>query len=500
MGAHFCPPFGIDFVLDDWGNHRQALAYADTGSLLRASLTHHTRPVSVTLSLLAYRFIGETSWIYAACSMAGHALCLAFVVGILWLITRRWTLTWAAGCLFVLLPTVSELFYFIAPVTGVTLGAMPLYLGSAYLWLLHSESGRARHAVGSALCFAGGLFAYEIGFFLPVFFAFSALLKGRGRRALAWLLPHAGCMVLYAAWRLTGAFGLTEHTYWPTHLQVHAGPLGWMLNTISFLRWWIGVEMGRAVVNGLDGFMAIPPAMQRIHQLLAILLAAWAVVMARSCAKADQSAAAMPGRQAWLLAMVWVASCFLPLMVSYSVGRLMYLPGVGVALMAALVVVRFAAPAWPALLAGLVLVLLPVHAGSAFQWLEAGQFHRGLYGALEQRVAQDVDRPYWVFDTSALRARSTRGLLTPVSNHPDLAALYGNAGLLRGFAPRAMLERLRPEGPRPTVLLDYEHNVRRAGDRVIWHERYGQQVLYTARVDQVLFIDVLNAAHGGGGR
>lgn len=473
-------------ILDDWSNFYAAQAFASPGALLATTLSHGTRPASMSINWLAFRMLGDHVNAYFALSVVAQLVLLLLVVSIARQLGASLTATFLVGLFMALLPTVSELYFWPTMILSSTAFALPLYLGSAAAWLAFSRSQRPAWLALSLACYALGAFSYEIGLFLPLVFV-CGLRQGSFWKRVVPCLAFAPVFLLYAAWRLTDAFGL-GHTYLPPHMHggVSVATLVWNLK--EFVHWWVGRYMAASILNGWHGFIALPAATQAVlvaGNLAVTGLAGWTLL-----ALAKESTEPRNDRRpltAW--GALWLVASFLPLAISYSTSRLMYLPACGLAwLLAAIIPPRFRlALAVPLMLA--TALMLTANQGTARQWQESGQRQQRLFDYVRATRPEWQDKEIVLFDTQGLMAPALTGSSVPRLQFPS-PFFHGNAGFLRGFAPNAMLDLAGRDGAKPLSLLGAEHWPKVRNGQLIWHGRYDPATTNTTRLDQVFWIDV----------
>jgi hypothetical protein len=473
-------------ILDDWTNLRSAQAFDSPSALLAQTLSHGTRPASVSTTWLAFRLLGIHLNVYFALSVAAQLLLLLLVMSIARQLGASLAATFLAGLFVAVLPTLSELYFWPTMILSTTSFALPLYLGSAAAWLAYSRNRKPIWLILSLATYALGVFSYEIGLFLPLVFV-CAPRQGSFRKQMAKGLAFAPVLLLYAAWRLTNAFGL-GHTSLPSHMQGGISLLGLLVNVKEFVQWWIGWQMGASVLNGWHGFTSLSAGTQGIlfaGNLALAGLAGWtllALTKETTTPRNKRSHLAAWGA-------FWLVASFLPLAISYSTSRLMYLPACGLAwLLAPLFLPRFRwALAVPLTLA--TAALLTVNQGTARQWQDSGHLQQRLFDHVRATRSEWQDKEIVLFDTQALTVPGSG----EKALHPSpfgLPFYYGNAGFLRGFAPSAMLDLAGREGTWPLSLLDGEHwPVIREG-QLIWHRRYDPTIINITPMNQVFRIDV----------
>lgn len=477
-------------ILDDWSNLHAAKSFASTTTLLETTLSHATRPVSMSTTWLAFRFLGDHVNVYFALSLVAQLVLLLLVVVIARQLGVSLAATFLAGLFLAVLPTVSELYFWPTMILSSTAFALPLYLGSAAAWLAYS---RTRKPVWLALSLAGyalGVFSYEIGIFLPLAYV-CAPRQGTLRQQAAKCLAFAPVLLLYAIWRLTDAFGL-GHTYLPPHMRGEFSIPELIWNAKQFAHWWFGRHMATSLLNGWHGFDSLPSGTQVVLALGNLAIAGFAGWTLLALAKAaDEPRSDQRPLAAW--GALWLVASFLPLAISYSTSRLLYLPACGWAwLLAALGLPRFRLVlAVPLMLA--TAGLLTANQGTARQWQESGQWQQRLFDQVRATQTLWQDKDIVLFDTHTLPASGPAGNLVPPSQF-RFPFYHGNAGFMRGFAPSAMLDLAGRDGPKPLSLLDAEHWSSVRDGQLVWHGRYDPATTKTTPLDRVFRIDVTTLA------
>lgn len=477
-------PSGL--ILDDWSNYQAAGTFASPAALLAQTLSHGTRPLSMSVNWLAFRFLGDHIQAYFALSIGAQLVLLLLVAAIARQLGASLAATFLAGLFVALLPTVSELYFWPTLILSGTALALPLYLGSAAAWLAYARTRKPAWLALSLASYGLGVFSYEIGVFLPLAYL-CAPRRETWRQRVIPLSAFVPVLLGYAAWRLTDAFGFGE-TYLPPHMQGGLPLADLVWNLKEFARWWLGGHMGATILNGWYGFAALPAATQAVLVAGNLAVAGFAVRAWLLLARPTGESRSDRGRlAAW--AVLWLVASCLPLALAYTAGRLMYLPACGLAwLLAALVPTRFyRLLAGPLALA--TAALLTVNQGTARQWQESGRRQQRLYEHVRASRPEWQDMEIVLFDTQGLHAPGPANRPPPPVQR-GLPFCYGNACLLRGFAPDAMLKLAGRPGDRPRALLDAEHWPESHAGQLVWHGRYDRSVTHFTPLSQVFRIDV----------
>jgi hypothetical protein len=432
---------------------------------------------------LAFRWLGDRVRLYYAISLAAQILLILLVCFIARQLGATITGTFLAGMGMALWPTLSELYFWPTMILSATALALPLYIGSAAAWVVYVQGRRVRWLAASLVCYALGVFSYEIGLFLPLAYTCTPD-SGSMRRNIGPAVAFLGVVLLYAVWRLTDAFGLGS-TYLPPHMQGGPTLAGWIWSTKEFGRWWIGRYMAASVVNGWYGFAALPTARQLV--LLAGNVSV-AVMAAGALFHTRRTSAEAPGlsRPLAIWGFFWGLASFLPLALSYSAGRLMYLPACGLAWLAAATAHRCHQRALILSLMVATVALLCANQGTSRQWQESGQVQRRLFKHVVETRAQWRDKEIVLFETHTTPPPVPQGASAPFA----LPFHYGNAAFLRGFTPLAMLDLAGRNGIRPRSILDAEHGPAVHDGQLVWHGRYDPDSTHTTPLNQVFVINV----------
>lgn len=481
-----------DFTLDDWALLSRTTVDLSWADVLRVPLHDPDRPLGLGALFAEFKAFGDRPVCYNLFGLAASSL---FLLGWLLLVQelgRDLRLTALTGLLFAALPNLTETFNW-HTMSAYTPG-LSAYLFSA--WLLARRRTDEQHIPWlAALLYGIGLGTYENGAALPALFLL--LCPGDARARVTRLLPFALALGLYAAWRVTKGFGLAHGLlYTPRELEISLWSLQW--NARQLAGWWMGSSFLHAFALGWQAFQELPGLRRAVLLALNAGLAAAAVfALRRPSATPVKPPGAWSPRQLAAWGALWWAFASATCLISWTAGRLNYLPAPGVALVLALLLIRLPVR-WTALPLALALVLgLSSSQGTARQWQSAGAVNRALYQHIQGTQAQWQDRDVVLIDTAALRAHRSTVTGQPADD-PANWAMYGNAGLLRGFAPGGMVRLAGGAKDRPVTLLDVEHDARWQGDELDWSDRYDFATRHQTPRARVFVIDVmaLAAEHG----
>jgi len=483
----------VDFTLDDWSIAERAKSVSSPADAWQLMLSESNRPLGIFALMAVFSAFGDHLLAYSLLSILTNSIFLLSIIGLTWLLLRNLGAVLIAGSLFCVLPNLTESFHWPTMLCyGPGFAAFPV---SALLWVRYAQRGGRWNLLGSVLAYAVGLGTYELGIALPAVFFLYGLWRRSCRWVLMALIPFAGVLALYLTWRLTAGFGHAQGVFFVSRTPSFS-LYGIFFNFREIVGWWLGGGMMDSFRNGINGFAQMdlwPRRWLFVGNVAAVSVLA---LFLRRVWKAPDPASSSD--RTWIAAVVfglaWAAATHVLSLVSWTGGRLNYVPAVGVVVAVAAILSRFRSsaviPAWSLL----VFVLLFSVQGTAHQWRQSGQFSRNLYQYLERNQAEWAGKEMIWMDTRSMRSRRMEDLLSPLSGNQRVWAHYGNAGLLRGFAPSAMVRLIAPEeSGRPQVLLDVECGVRQEGDTLVWHERYDPSRPHEMPMADVYRVDCLSA-------
>lgn len=475
-----------DFTCDDWALLERAQACPSYADVWRFCLQETDRPLQAGVLSATFRLFGDRPWLYGLLSWVAYSVHLSLLVLIAWKLTSSRTAALLSGLLFALLPNLTESFHWGAMVTVAYMQVA--YVGSALAWILYVERRRAGWLMLSTFLFAIGLTTYEFGIGLPV--VFGALLLDRKDRGRLWSLsPFLAVIALYLLWRFTHGFGMAHGVlFTPRRLELSPGLIAW--NAREVVRWWAGGHMMEAIQAGLGAFLTLPPPSQHLLVVVNVFAIALLVAAIRNVSRSETRlpAPGMAARAVWFGA-AWFAAGHALNLISWTAGRLNFFPAIGLALAAGALLSRTDTRRWIPALVAIALLCLPVNQGTAVSWRQSGLLQRRLYEHLRQTEREWRAKPILLVDTRALRQRLTPGLTTEPRTDPSAWAYYGNASLLRGFVPRAMVSLVNPAGPNPQTLLDVEHGAEIVDGRMKWHDRWDDSARHETPTADVFRVD-----------
>ena len=265
---------------------------------------------------------------------------------------------------------------------------------------------------------------------------------------------------------------------------------GIVWNVKETVRWWLGARLLECFTNGLDGFLTLSTRGIRWLLALDVALVAAAVALVRrtrAAAPPEGEPAPFGVFRLALMGAAWWAAANVLTALSWTGGRMNYLPSFGATLLVALAGRRLlkgnGLSCGAALVMGLCLV---ANQGTSAQWRDSGRFHRAMYEHLRATAPEWSQAKFVLFDTSGIRARTTRRLVGPAGN---AWGSYGNAVLMRGVFFKSMMDLVVPRRAADTILLDMEHGARIEGDELRWHGWYDPRVSHAAPLADVYRID-----------
>ncbi|MFH0908179.1 MAG: hypothetical protein V1929_05400 [bacterium] len=485
-------PF-VDFALDDWRLLELGRSCSGLGDAWAMVLRWPDRPVGTGLLLSTFHLFDDWTAGYAIFGIVCNSAMLALTMLLVYTLTGDTRECFLAGMVFALVPNLTESYQW---ATMIPYGpGFVAYVAAALCWLRFTRGKSPFNLVASALLFGVGLATYEVGVALPFVLLFLENRRSWRRAAVACATLVGVCLV-YIAWRSTGGFGTANNLLFP-HRAVGFGLSDVIWNAKEIVRWWVGGRMGDTILNGLAGFDTLPLHQQRMFALISILTTAGiCVLITRSEPGNKTPREAMPAGRVFLFALAWAAGTQVVSLVSWTGGRLNYLPAVGVAIGAAVLLNRIPARHWLVPAFPIILVCLAANQGTSAQWRDSASFQRNIFEYLARHERAWADRELVVFNTTQLCQRQAKHLVQPSLNDPSAWANYGNVGLMRGFALNSMLHLIRPGMTRPAGILDAEHGAHVEGDILAWHAWYDPRTQNRTALTNVFMVDCLAVGSG----
>lgn len=427
-------------------------------------------------------------------SMAMYSLHIVLAMKLVWELTANRLAVLIYAIVFSLFPNLFESFHWGAMIAVAYMQVS--YVASALCWVLYVKRQQKLWLWLSVLFYAIGVTSYEFGALLPFVYAVLLIKNGHPRRLLV-LLPFFAVLGLYGVWRVTKGFGMAQGLLFPPRdLLISFHTLFW--NSKEVIRWWIGEHMLLSIVEGTNAFLTLGRGLQRLLIAVNLIAAGGLTVLLWSLrngqmVRTEPSGALPSGFSQWQIVafgLIWAAAGHSVNLVSWTAARLNFFPAIGVAIVLAWALSKISVRIWLPAAPVVIALCLVVNQGTAKSWRDAGDFQRNLYTYLRGSQSEWMEKSHILFDTSSLRHRQTRGLLTAPSSLPYTWAYYGNASLLRGFVPGSMMTRIEPDrSARPATLLDMEHGVRLQDGIMYWHARYDPSQLFETPLGDVYVID-----------
>ena len=489
----------VGFVLDDWSFWSQAEKFPSAASTLVGGLRNPLRPGYHGLQLLSHRVFKDNLVAFGILSATGETLSLLFLFLFLKELIGKKGAAIGGALLFAVLPNVCGHFHWLCVTVGHNIGAMEMFLLSAW--------GCARYAVRrkkfalavSLMAYLCGIGTYEAGIFIPL--AYGVLLWGCGwKKWFMTMLLYGMALGIYATWRMTNGFGWGWSWFGiPPQTMPELSFYELKHTFAGIVSWWGGLEWWRAVGDGATGFAELPRSLATILLFTNVILVG---LMGWSLSRLPENAVerseatthdALSGRKLFLAGVVWIGATYIPVFLGYLVPRLNYLPGAGMALLAALAMGRIHHKYWLPLLSAAVFAGMVIGEGDTKNWADSIRFNRNLYESMQATRTDWENKDVLWIDTRELSQRMTPGILDAGRHHIDTIAEYRNAGLLRGFAPSAMAELILKGEPGPQVILDVEYGAHQEGDTLFWHERYNPDAPRQTPMERVFRIDAFEA-------
>lgn len=496
--ARFAVQPAAGHVLDDWSYSAQAGKFPSACATLVGGLRHPLRPFLHGVQLSVHRWLGDCHAGYISLSLLGYSLALVLFVLFVRELTDKARTALVAGLLFALLPNLCGHFHWLCVAIAFGLFGQPMYLLSAWCLARYARRGGGWNLAVATTGYFFGIGNYEVGVFLPA--AYAVLLWGRGWKKWFWsMFPFGFALTVYAAWRLTFGFGY-GWSWFGIPPQTAVGLSLWELkHTLAgVVSWWGGVNWWSAVGDGTRGFVELS---WTTVVLLMVANAALLAVLGWAMSKMDagdhhteQSGVSPFGSgKLVLFGFVWVFATYIPGFLGYLVPRINYLPGAGMALLAALALGCVRMDRWLVPLLLLAFAGMVVAEGDTKNWADSIRFQQNMLATMhELRGDWENSEILWL-DTRELSQRMTPDILDGNRHHIDTIAEYRNAGFLRGFAPSAMAELILEGKPGPQVILDVEYGAHEEDGVLKWHERYNPDKPFETPMERVYRLDVFAA-------
>lgn len=491
--ARYMPHPTAAFVADDWVNLARAESYRSVKVAVLNGLRDPNRPLSMAALDAIFYWFGDAPKVYTAISIFGNTLILGCVYLLAYGLTRKVGAGLTAGLFFAVCPNITETTQWSTQVINEVLCALVGYAASACFFLAYARGRRMLWLVVSVITYAGALFSYESGLFLPIAYPFLLTAKWISRATIRPMLPFAMVVGAYAIWRLTNAFGFNTVWYYPPHMDVRLNAFGLLWNAWQIVHWWAGEHLIEAVLAGWAGFMQLAPWTRRGLLALNAALTLFAWLALQRCDKSDT--AIFPPRIGIRFAIAWIAAAVAPLLISYTAPRLNVLPAIGFAVLLGVWASRAQSNAWLAFAAAPFFISLGALQGTTESYRQADEFNRRVYAHLREHREAWQSAEAIVFDTSGIRERQARRLIGAAGSHERTWAYFGNALLFRGFVPMGMLQMITRSATNfPFVIHDVENGARREGDNWLWHERFDPSRPNSTPADKVYYVDLLKVA------
>lgn len=497
VGFQWCSRYAgapmVGFVVDDWRLWKIAQECNSFTDALLQARNWPDRPLGTGMMIGTFYLLGNHIAGYVALESLYTALFLLAGMWTTFVLTRDRLTVLLFGLVLALWPNLTESFQWHTMTVSYGLG-FAAYLAALGAWA-HYLRGRGTvwlAAAGGAFAFA--LFTYEAGIALPAVFLLLGSRESR-RRLAAGMAVFAAVVGLYLVWKLTDGLGTMENRLFPYRGVSSPDWAGIIWNVKETVRWWIGARLLECLANGLDGFLTLSTRGIRWLLVLDVALVAFAAGLVRRTRAAAPPEAGPAPFGVFRLALVgaaWWAAANVLTALSWTGGRMNYLPSFGATLLVALAGRRLLKDGGLSCGAALVMVLcLVANQGTSAQWRDSGRFHSAMYEHLRATAPEWSRAPIVLFDTAGIREHTTRRLVGPAGNGWDS---YGNAVLMRGAFFRSMMDLAMPGHGAQTVLLDMEHGANQDGAEWRWHDWYDPSHWHSAALADVHVIDCREVA------
>lgn len=416
-------------------------AFATNAWAFKDAASNYYRPWMHVAYILTHQVAGLSPWAFHAVNVALHACA----TGLTFALVRRVLAAsgapprpalagaFAAGVLFATHPIHTEVVAWVACVPDLLLGVF-----AAVVLLLHARPGRLAGA-GALAAFFAGLFAKETMAVVPLLLAAWDLAFERPRpRLWPWArryLPYAAALAVYLAIRFQAISDFA-----PLRRHAELGASGYALNVFPLFADYLRYLL---VPAGLSAFHVL-------HPIGSLLEPRGLYALAASAAFAGAAAWAFRRDPPVFLGLAMVALPLLPVLYIPAVGentfaeRYLYLPSVGLVLLAGLAVARLLARRPSSLRAalGAAMAVAAVYAGLT---VSRNRVWRDDYTLWMQTVVDSPDSAAAWGDLGVVlaergeQARAIEAYRTALRIDPGSPLAHSNLGVAYGDAGRTDL-------------------------------------------------------------
>jgi len=388
LTAHFMPFERAALAPDDYATLVRSLPAAEGGA--SSVKAYADRPLNYAFLALQARYIGDNAGLaFILLFLSACALLLAVFM----LLERIFGDTSAAfigTAVFCLLPNKLETYHTLI-FLNINLVSL-IYVMSFALFITHAGTGRRGVLLASVLLYAAGIFWYEVGFFMPLLMLSYCFLDKRCR--LVSVMPFMVVAVLYAVYRLTGAYGMAAGA----EGQSHSVSLSMLpLNLKELFHHYAGRYAARSILYGFYNFAAMQPAW-----LVAVSAALLALIVSVRSALAGAKTPQIK-KGALMLGLAAFSAMILPVLFNDKGGiggRHLMLPSIGISIMA-VPALMYAGRAWKHILIAFIVVMSVVGAGNAWTQVVACRINGAVFEYLKSNRQALVDAKAVVIDTNS---------------------------------------------------------------------------------------------------
>lgn len=429
----FAPTLDYPLVWDDvpltWraasppGGGGLAAVLTQEFQLERGVPTGYYRPVVMLSLWLDGKLASAITVQYHLTNVLLHAACTFLVVLLLGrLIPAGGTGPLLAGALFALHPVHTEAVAFVSGRTDLL--AALFVLSAALFWLDHRGRPSLSRLVASGLCLLFGLMSKEVAAMLPVVLLAIDAATERGGGASWWARNRAPLVAWSAALALAAAlrFGVAG-----VALGAAAGEVPTFATRLAAFATFLRLLVVPWPLNAYYTVESLPPLAPSL--VVALLLVAAFVVAARVAGRAS-----VLGGAAFVVAFLVPVMGFVPIRGAAVAERFLYLPSVGVALLAAGLL--SAASRRPAVHRAALVAVLVV--GAVFA---AGTITRSRTWSSAETLGREIERTSPAqragtrnefarkLQARGMHAQAAAALREAVALQPGAAVLWNNLGV-----------------------------------------------------------------------
>lgn len=389
LAAHFMPFERAALAPDDYTSlfSSQRLNMRD---IPRAMLKIADRPLNYAVLMLQSKLVGDNAFIAFLLLIISSVLVLIAVYYLFNQLFGDEFTAFITSAIYCLLPNKLELYHTLI-FFNMNI-AIFLYILCLALFIAFAKNSRIPVLFTSILAYTTGIFWYEVGFFTPfVMIAYAYLKKpDKIKYALYFLIPA----VIYALYRLTGAFGLTG-----TKIASHAVVFSALpLNQIADLaHQYFGRYMIRDILYGAYKFLSI----ENIWR--AFIIIADIIVLVALARRSNNKRLEKVEPKLTIFSLVIIICFLMPNLLNAGGGiggRHLALPSIGVCILL-IWILGSANEKWRIVFLTSAAALLVICQGNAWSQVVACRINRAVYENIKDRKVELLKADNIIIDTKS---------------------------------------------------------------------------------------------------